>query len=63
MTCAPTSLHSNMESSFIATPAVALFLSSVERRFSIPATHIQAVACSLGQGWPKATRAAGAQRP
>lgn len=63
LTCAPTPLHSKMESWFIATPTVAMFLSSVERRFPVPATPIQAVARSLGQGWPKATGAAGAQRP
>lgn len=63
MTCAPKPLHSKMGSWFIATPASAMSLSSVECRFSVPATPTQAVARSLGQGWPKATGAAGAQRP
>jgi hypothetical protein len=52
-----------VESWFIATLIVTMFLGSVERRFSVPATRISAVAHSLGQGWPKATGASGAQRP
>lgn len=63
VTCAPTSLRSKVESWVAATPIVTVFLGSVERRFSVPATPIQAVARSLGQGWPKATGVAGAQRP
>ena len=42
---------------------VTMFLSSVERRFSVPAASFPAVAHSLGQGGPKGTGAAGAQRP
>jgi hypothetical protein len=58
-----------VESWFTATPIVTMFLGSVERRSirfaaqPIPATPIQAVARWLGQGWPQATGAAGAQRP
>jgi len=33
---------------------VSVFLCSVERRFSVPATLSRAVVRSLGQGWPKA---------
>jgi hypothetical protein len=43
-------------------PIVAVFLCSVERRFSIPAVNVCAVARSLGQAWPKAIGGAGAQR-
>lgn len=63
VTCAPTSLRSKVESWVAVTRIVTVFLGSVERRFSVPATRLQAVARSLGQGWPKATGAAGAQRP
>jgi len=35
-----------------------MFLGSVERHFSVPATRSQAVARSLGQGWPNPTEAA-----
>jgi hypothetical protein len=38
------------------------FLGSVERRFSVPADFLTAVARSLGQDWPQATGEAGAQR-
>jgi hypothetical protein len=41
---------------------VTVFLCSVERRFSAPATFGSAVARSLGQAWPQATGEAGAQR-
>ena len=41
---------------------VTLFLSSVERRFSVPATPFRAAARSLGQAWPQATGEAGAER-
>jgi len=46
-----------------ATLIVTVFLGSVERRFSVPATPVRAVARSLGQGWPKAIAVADAQRP
>ena len=39
---------------------MAVFLGSVERRFSVPATILDAVARSLGQAWPEATGEAGA---
>jgi hypothetical protein len=41
---------------------VAVFFCSVERRFSIPAVYVSAVARSLGQAWPQAIGEAGAQR-
>jgi hypothetical protein len=41
---------------------VTVFLCSVERRFSIPAIYVNAVAHSLGQDWPQAIGEAGAQR-
>lgn len=47
-----------MESWFSALSIVTMFLGSVERRFSVPATRSQAVARSLGQGWPNPTEAA-----
>jgi hypothetical protein len=59
---APTSLQSKMESWVAVTPIVTVFLGSVERRFSVPAVFIAAVARSLGQAWPQATGEAGAQR-
>jgi hypothetical protein len=37
-----------------------MFLRSVERRFSVPAVVVSAVARSLGQAWPQATGEAGA---
>jgi hypothetical protein len=39
-----------------------VFLCSVERRFSAPATFVIAAARSLGQVWPQAIGEAGAQR-
>jgi hypothetical protein len=51
-----------VESWVAATPIVTVFLYSVERRFSVPANFITAVAHSLGQDWPQATGEAGAQR-
>ena len=42
---------------------VTVFLGLVERRFSVPAILIQAVARSLDQGWPKAIAEGDAQRP
>jgi hypothetical protein len=62
VTWAPTSLHSDAESWVAATPIVTVFLCSVERRFSIPAVYISAVARSLSQAWPQAIGEAGAQR-
>ena len=53
----PSSLHSEVESWVAVTPIV-----SVERRFSVPAAFVSAVARSLGQAWPQATGEAGAQR-
>jgi hypothetical protein len=41
---------------------VTVFLCSVERRFSVPACALNAVARSLRQDWPQATGKAGAQR-
>jgi hypothetical protein len=41
---------------------VTAFFCSVERRFSVPANFISAVARSPGQDWPQATGGAGAQR-
>jgi len=41
---------------------VTVFLCSVERRFSIPAVSVSAVARRLGQDWPQAIGAADAQR-
>jgi hypothetical protein len=37
-------------------------LCSVERRFSVPAAFVSAVARSLDQDWPQATGEADAQR-
>jgi hypothetical protein len=34
----------------------------VERRFSVPAIFVIAVACGLGQAWPQATGEGGMQR-
>ena len=62
LTWAPTSLHSEVESWVAATPIVTVFLCLVERRFSIPAIYVNAVAHSLGQDWPQAIGEAGAQR-
>ena len=58
----PSSLHSEVESWVAVTPIVTVFLCSVERRFSVPAAFVSAVARSLGQAWPQATGEAGAQR-
>jgi hypothetical protein len=41
---------------------VTVFFCLVERRFSVPASFITAVARSLGQDWPLATGEAGALR-
>jgi hypothetical protein len=41
---------------------VTRFLDSVEWGFSVPAIFVSAVARGLGQTWPQATGAAGAQR-
>ncbi len=62
LTCAPTSLHSKVESAVAVTPILTVFLGSVERRFSVPAAFLRAAARSLGQAWPQATGEAGAQR-
>ena len=62
LTCAPTSLHSTVESAVSARPILTVFFCSVKRRFSAPATILHAAARSLGQAWPKATGEAGAQR-
>jgi hypothetical protein len=42
---------------------VTVFLGSVEVGFSVPAVFMQAVARSLGQGWPKVIAGGDAQRP
>ena len=62
VTCAPTSLHSRVESAVSARPILTVFFCSVKRCFSVPATILHAAARSLGQAWPKATGEAGAQR-
>ena len=63
MTCAPTLLHSKVESAVAAKAILAVFLGSVERRFFVPADIVPAIACSLGQGWPQAIGEADAKRP
>ena len=55
-------LQSKVESWVAVTLIVTVFLSSVERRFSVPAISVSAVARILGQAWPQATGEAGAQR-
>jgi hypothetical protein len=50
MTYAPSCLHSKVESWFMATTIVTMFLGSVERRFSVPAMRIAAVARGLDAG-------------
>jgi hypothetical protein len=62
VTWAPSSLQSKVESWVAAMAIVTVFLCSVERRFSVPAIFVSAVARSLGQAWPQATGEAGAQR-
>jgi hypothetical protein len=62
LTRAPSSLQSKI-GSWVAVPLiVTVFLCSVERRFSVPAMRVGAVAHSLGQAWPQATGEAGAER-
>ena len=62
MTCAPTFLRSEVESSVAVTLIVTVFLGSVERRFAVPAAFVAAVARSLRQDWPQAIGEADAQR-
>jgi hypothetical protein len=62
MTWGPTFLQLKIESWVAVTPIVPVFLCSVERCFSVPATFISAAAHSVGQPWPQATGEAGAQR-